>query len=197
MAPAGWPIGHTMPKLRTDAISAFLQVIRSSRILSDHQFEKLEANMAQGDYPSEPAELSSRLVKEGFLTEYQARQIQKGRSEGLNFGSYIILEFLGKGTMGKVYKARHRMMGRVYWGRSWLLLPAAAILWGIYARFKGLGTWALGVDEFYISRSIDFILHSGIPEFPCGGLYQRGLISAEEAYARAEQKDVVRQQLKM
>jgi len=27
-------------------------------------------------------------------------------------------------------------------------------------------------------------------------LYQRGLISAEEAYARAEQKDVVRQHVK-
>jgi eukaryotic-like serine/threonine-protein kinase len=97
----------------TDAIPAILQVVRSSRILPQHQFEKLEANIAHGDYPSEPAELSSRLVKEGFLTEYQARQIQKGRSEGLNFGSYIILEFLGKGTMGKVYKARHRMMGRI------------------------------------------------------------------------------------
>jgi Tfp pilus assembly ATPase PilU len=28
-------------------------------------------------------------------------------------------------------------------------------------------------------------------------LYQRGLISAEEAYARAEQKDIVRHQLNM
>jgi twitching motility protein PilT len=28
-------------------------------------------------------------------------------------------------------------------------------------------------------------------------LYQRGLISREEAYARAEQKDIVRQQLNM
>ena len=68
--------------------------------------------MPTGEYPSEPAELSSRLVKDEVLTEYQARQIQKGKAEGLNFGSYIILEFLGKGTMGKVYKARHRMMGR-------------------------------------------------------------------------------------
>ncbi len=97
----------------TDAISGFLQAIRSSRILSEQQLEKLEANMAQGAYPSEPAELASRLVQDQVLTEYQARQIQKGKSHGLNFGSYVILEFLGKGTMGKVYKARHRMMGRV------------------------------------------------------------------------------------
>ncbi len=69
--------------------------------------------MAEGEYPSEPAELAARLVKDGVLTEYQARQILKGKSQGLIFGSYVILEFLGKGTMGKVYKARHRMMGRV------------------------------------------------------------------------------------
>ncbi len=68
------------------------------------------------------------------------------------------------------------MMQRVLPGRSWLILPAAAILWGIYARFKGIGLWPLGVDEFYISRSIDFILNTGIPQFPCGGVYQRGLI---------------------
>ena len=97
----------------TDAISGFLQAIRSSCILSERQLEKLEANMAEGEYPSEPAELASRLVKDGILTEYQARQILKGKPQGLIFGSYVILDFLGKGTMGKVYKARHRMMGRV------------------------------------------------------------------------------------
>ena len=69
--------------------------------------------MAGGECPSEPAELAARLVKDGVLTEYQAKQILKGKSQGLIFGSYVILEFLGKGTMGKVYKASHRMMGRV------------------------------------------------------------------------------------
>jgi serine/threonine protein kinase len=97
----------------TGASSDFLQAIRNSRILSEPQLEKLEANMAAGQYPSEPDELAARLVKDGVLTEYQARQIQKGKSETLNFGNYVILDFLGKGTMGKVYKARHRMMGRV------------------------------------------------------------------------------------
>ncbi len=94
----------------TGTISGFLRTIRGSSILSQRQLEKLEADMAEGE---DPAELSSRLVRDGVLTEFQARQILKGKSDGLIFGSYIILDFLGKGTMGKVYKASHRMMGRV------------------------------------------------------------------------------------
>src|SRR6202042_2125427 len=84
-----------------------------SSILSERQLEKLEARMAGGDYPPEAAEFASRLVSDGILTAYQARQIAKGRSQGLILGSYVLLDFLGKGTMGKVYKASHRMMGRV------------------------------------------------------------------------------------
>lgn len=59
---------------------------------------------------------------------------------------------------------------------SLLLIVAAALLAGLYGRFKGLGTWPLGVDEFYISRSIDNVLRSGLPQFPCGGYYTRGLL---------------------
>jgi hypothetical protein len=56
------------------------------------------------------------------------------------------------------------------------LAVAAALVAGLYGRFKGIGTWPLGVDEFYISRSIDNVLRSGLPAFPCGGYYTRGLI---------------------
>jgi serine/threonine-protein kinase len=97
----------------SDAIAGFLQAIQSSCVLSDRQFEKLAANQADGQYPAEPSDFLSRLVKDKLLTEYQAKQFQKGKSEALNFGSYVILEFLGKGTMAKVYKGRHRMMGRI------------------------------------------------------------------------------------
>jgi hypothetical protein len=56
------------------------------------------------------------------------------------------------------------------------VITTAALLAGIYGRFKGLGTWPLGVDEFYISRSIDNVLRTGLPQFPCGGYYTRGVL---------------------
>ncbi len=57
-----------------------------------------------------------------------------------------------------------------------LLVGVAALLVGLYGRFKGIGTWPLGVDEYYISRSIDNVMRSGFPQFACGGYYTRGLL---------------------
>ena len=57
-----------------------------------------------------------------------------------------------------------------------LFLVPVAVLAGLYGRFKGIGLWPLGVDEFYTSRSIDHVLATGWPRFPCGGYYTRGLL---------------------
>jgi len=34
----------------------------------------------------------------------------------------------------------------------------------------------LAIDEYYFAQSVQNLLHFGIPEFPCGGLYVRGLL---------------------
>jgi Dolichyl-phosphate-mannose-protein mannosyltransferase len=62
--------------------------------------------------------------------------------------------------------------------RRWLLLPllVAAVFAGLYGRFKGLGTWPLAVDEYYIARSVENILRLGLPEYDCGGFYIRGVV---------------------
>lgn len=47
------------------------------------------------------------LVNRRVLTEYQARLVERGRTDGFFIGGYKILDQIGKGHMGGVYKAVH------------------------------------------------------------------------------------------
>lgn len=58
----------------------------------------------------------------------------------------------------------------------WLSTVLVAIGAGLYFRLTGFYKWPLSVDEYYIYRSMTFILESGLPQFPCGGYYARGLL---------------------
>ena len=57
--------------------------------------------------------LSAQLVDDGWLTPYQLRRISEGETRGLILGQYRVLDELGEGGFGKVYKAVHRLMNRV------------------------------------------------------------------------------------
>lgn len=46
----------------------------------------------------------------------------------------------------------------------------------VFLRLYGLGRWDLAVDEYYLSKSIISIAENGLPSFPGGGYYIRGLL---------------------
>jgi hypothetical protein len=57
-----------------------------------------------------------------------------------------------------------------------ILILSLTVLIGLAIRLKGLGKWPLAIDEYYIVKSVENILKSGLPEWPNGGYYLRGLI---------------------
>ena len=59
---------------------------------------------------SEPAEVFFELVENGLLTEYQGGRIEAGTTFGLILGNYRVLDRLGAGGMGVVFRAEHIRM---------------------------------------------------------------------------------------
>jgi serine/threonine protein kinase/WD40 repeat protein len=62
---------------------------------------------------TDSAALARELVARNWLSPYQANQLVQGRGAGLLLGPYRILDKLGEGGMGHVFKAHHVSMDRV------------------------------------------------------------------------------------
>jgi serine/threonine-protein kinase len=88
-----------------------VEALRQSRLLEPDQMEEI-SNRLQPRFP-EPRALAKELLNRDWLTPYQVNQLFLGRGQDLVLGQYVLLERLGEGGMGQVFKARHRTMGRV------------------------------------------------------------------------------------
>ncbi|MBS0207575.1 MAG: SUMF1/EgtB/PvdO family nonheme iron enzyme [Planctomycetes bacterium] len=63
--------------------------------------------------PQSVEELLAALVKQKHLTPFQAAQFKAGKGRALILGAYTLVDKIGAGGMGQVFKAHHRRMDRL------------------------------------------------------------------------------------
>lgn len=68
--------------------------------------------MAQLDSEATPEMLTAHLTASGLLTDWQAKNLLMGRARGFHLGDYTLQGQLGRGGMGSVFLARHRLIDR-------------------------------------------------------------------------------------
>src|SRR6476661_2321688 len=73
---------------------------------------KLEDFVPPKAHPASVEQLVSELVKQNHLTRFQAQAVAAGKAKSLILGEYTLLDRIGAGGMGQVFKAQHRRMKR-------------------------------------------------------------------------------------
>jgi serine/threonine-protein kinase len=104
---------------------SFVKSLVDADVLTADDLRACDAGTsAAGTAAADPQELAKRLVRAGRLTKFQAAQALAGKARALVKGDYVILERIGAGGMGQVFKAQHRRMKRVV---ALKMLPSAAL----------------------------------------------------------------------
>ncbi|MBI3866488.1 MAG: serine/threonine protein kinase [Planctomycetia bacterium] len=94
-------------------IESFLKHLANSGILSADELAQIQKQVPREKLQQDAQELGKDLARQKKLTLFQVNAIYNGKTQGLTLGNYILLDRIGAGGMGMVFKAKHRRMKRI------------------------------------------------------------------------------------
>ena len=83
----------------------FVWDLRRSGLIDRGQLDQIVNEFLKRNPRAEAPALAEYLVAQGTLTAFQSDRILNGKTQGLVLGPYVLLDAIGQGSMGQVYRA--------------------------------------------------------------------------------------------
>lgn len=90
----------------------FVKSLTDSGLLADDEVSILAQKASRDGASANVEQLAKDLIRRRKLTRYQASVLYQGQARALTFGEYVIIDKIGSGAMGQVFKAQHRRLKR-------------------------------------------------------------------------------------
>ena len=97
--------------MSADVFVTFMDRLKESHLLRPEQLDKIKRRPEAS--ARDVRGLANYLCHKGWLTAFQVQELAKKRGQRLVLGPYRLLDKIGEGGMGQVYKAQHDVMNRV------------------------------------------------------------------------------------
>jgi serine/threonine protein kinase len=97
----------------TPTFDEFARALVESGLVTAQQLHSFVDSFAPDKRPRTAPELAREMFRQRLLTKFQAQAVYQGKIKYLVVGNYVVLDRIGGGGMGQVYKAEHRKMERI------------------------------------------------------------------------------------
>jgi serine/threonine-protein kinase len=111
------PVLHEDGKMLSTDLGAcewFVWDLRRSSLIDRGQLDQVIGDFLSKNPGAEPPAMAEYLVGEGVLTSFQAERLLQGKTQGFVLGPFTLMDALGSGSMGTVYKAQSKTDNKWY-----------------------------------------------------------------------------------
>lgn len=92
----------------------FVWDLRRSNLIDRGRLDQIVGEFLQKNPRAEPPALAEFLIAQGILTPFQSERLLQGKTQGFVLGPFTLMDALGSGSMGTVYKAHNKTDNQWY-----------------------------------------------------------------------------------